>query len=395
MGLTVKYVRINKAGRYEFRRGVPEALREIIGAREIKKVIGATEAQALAAYPRVRAEVDKLLSTARTTAKAAETWTSPASETSLEAWNKAMARFREFVPEEREDDEGYRAFVVDTLLRPYTVARPTSEQEEEDPLGVPEATRHLINIVNGNDDSPQPTLEDAKRLYRREKIGEGVEAKKTEHRLDRVFKRVEEALGSLPALSALTYDDACRVRDHMLKVNGLKPASVKRELNFVRAAIGFYAKAYPQQKVLNPFKGLEMGQAVTGQSMPDKAREPLPAAVLRDVRARVLSSGNRDLQLIWRLLEGTGCRLAEITGLRLEDVDVTSDLPHITVEWHEDRRIKTHSSRRRVPLVGDALVAAKEAQKLAGNGPMLFGRYSKANGPGNASASLMKHVRSV
>lgn len=64
--------------------------------------------------------------------------------------------------------------------------------------------------------------------------------------------------------------------------------------------------------------------------------------------------------------------LAEVAGLRVSDVHLDHAIPHIMVEWHEDRRIKNAVSRRDVPLVGSALGAAKAAVKAAGGAAMLF-----------------------
>ena len=99
--------------------------------------------------------------------------------------------------------------------------------------------------------------------------------------------------------------------------------------------------------------------------------------------------------MIWRILEGTGCRLAEVTGLRVEDVNTDGPLPSIRVRWHEERRVKTKTSMRTVPLVGDTLEAAKEALKLTRTGNMLFPSYGRDGGPAAASGALMKHVREV
>jgi integrase len=78
------------------------------------------------------------------------------------------------------------------------------------------------------------------------------------------------------------------------------------------------------------------------------------------------------LGLIWRLLESTGCRGAEIVGLRGKDVVLDGLYPHINVAWHEDRRVKTKASIRSAPLVGDALVVAREALTLPEGEAMLF-----------------------
>ena len=63
------------------------------------------------------------------------------------------------------------------------------------------------------------------------------------------------------------------------------------------------------------------------------------------------------------LLGETGCRLAEIVGLRLEDIDLENDLIHI--HPNRARRLKTKSSQRTLPLVGYAKLAMEEALKYS------------------------------
>ncbi|WP_049645131.1 site-specific integrase [Candidatus Rhodobacter oscarellae] len=297
-------------------------------------------------------------------------------------------RFRELVPPDA--DYSYRVVLEQSLISGFPV-----DPENGYPVGLPDDVRALVNLVNGADIRPEPTLEDAKRLYLEERLdgGEG-DAKKDAKRLERVFVRVKDTLGECPALSSLTYEHARKVRDHMLTVNGLAPSSVKRELNFVKAALSLWQRTHPQDTVHNPFAGLEYGRKV--EAMGNKrSRVALPPKVLKEARAVVLSSANTEAQLVWRLLEGTGCRLAEVTGLREEDVVVTGDLPHIVVTWHEDRRVKGQASARRVPLVGDALNAAQQALQLPLEGHMAFPRYGKKGGPTTASKVLMNKLRKV
>lgn len=111
-----------------------------------------------------------------------------------------------------------------------------------------------------------------------------------------------------------------------------------------------------------------------------------------------MSSGNPELAIIWRILAGTGCRLAEVTGLRIGDVvtGVGLDIPHLIVESHSGRRLKTRSSHRLVPLVGDALDAVREALRNSSPGRRyLFSRYVSRRGSDAASAVLMEHLRMV
>src|SRR5437899_12530144 len=95
------------------------------------------------------------------------------------------------------------------------------------------------------------------------------------------------------------------------------------------------------------------------------------------------------------MLEGTGCRIAEVSGLEVADVHVMADRPYIDVHPNKHRGLKTKASKRWVPLVGDALLAAEEALALSRDGNVLLPRYGKSGGAGNVSQSLMKYVRGV
>lgn len=188
------------------------------------------------------------------------------------------------------------------------------------------------------------------------------------------------------------------MRDHMLsqvKSNGepKKPSSVKRELSIIKATMNHAITEMDLGgKVVNPFNDLEI-PTNGGPQSERRERDPLPPAILNSIRTGVIKRANSELSRIWRVLEGTGCRLAEITGLRVDDADIDGELPHIRVEWHESRRVKTKASIRYVPIVEDALEAVKEALADAERGSMLFPRYAHAGGPGAASQALMKYVR--
>nr|WP_254439332.1 site-specific integrase [Ruegeria arenilitoris] len=52
-------------------------------------------------------------------------------------------------------------------------------------------------------------------------------------------------------------------------------------------------------------------------------------------------------------------RLAEAAGLLKEDFDLNDPVPHVVVQEHPWRRLKTSGSNRKVPLVGALLWAAK------------------------------------
>ena len=60
------------------------------------------------------------------------------------------------------------------------------------------------------------------------------------------------------------------------------------------------------------------------------------------------------------LISDTGMRLAEGAGLLKQDlVGLDTDQPYVRVTKHPWRNLKTASSERKIPLVGEALWAAK------------------------------------
>lgn len=182
---------------------------------------------------------------------------------------------------------------------------------------------------------PGFTVEDAREMYVKEKLGggEGLEHRGTMVRLARVMRLATEA--GLPAstpLSALTREHARKVRDHMLsreKLGGggrVSPASVKRELGLLRTVISYGSRELGLLGLDNPFDRLpiEVLSAAAGARVsPREKIDPLPAKIVAAMRGKLTG----DLSLIWRILTGTGCRLGEVTGLRVEDVALDGETP--------------------------------------------------------------------
>lgn len=395
MGLILKHVERTKSGSWQYRRRVPKEVSAIITKREFKRKLGESEREALAAYPRYHAEVEREIAEARLGRVRSEA-ASKSGASEREAYAEALRRRAELMAAGASDRD--LALTADSMAEAYP-------QDEYEPQGVPPVERHLINLLRHGPEGhkpPEPTLGDAKTFYLTERGGDDPpEAiRRFEVDTDRIIGRVKEALGRDPVLTSLTREDARKVRDYMLDrltVTGkpISPASVARDLNGLNAVINFTAKEMPLPATFqNPFSGLSVGKT-RGRSAESENRDPLPEKVLKAARERIVSHAKRDLALIWRILEGTGCRLSEVSGLRVEDVDVSSDLPHIRVTWHENRRLKTDASSRYVPLVGDALEAAKEALKLPRESNLLFPDYGHVRGGDAASAALMKHVRAV
>ncbi len=65
MGLVLKHVERTKAGSWQYRRRVPKEVSATIPKREFKRKLGDSEREALAAYPRYHAEVEKEIAEAK------------------------------------------------------------------------------------------------------------------------------------------------------------------------------------------------------------------------------------------------------------------------------------------------------------------------------------------
>ena len=145
----------------------------------------------------------------------------------------------------------------------------------------------------------------------------------------------------------------------MLSNRDMSGSSAQRYLNDIRAVLNFALEEFDLEQAKNPFSKL----SIPASSGSKEDRRAFTKDELIAVKGRVQAHVNPELQLIWKILEGTGCRIAEVTGLFVSDVLLTDRIPHLVIQEHPHRRLKTRGSSRLVPLVGGALSAAEEAIK--------------------------------
>jgi integrase len=292
-----------------------------------------------------------------------------------------------FDEEDEDHDWAIRAAVADQIAGRYA-----EDPETGHPVGLkPEDTAAIHILHGGGVAAPSPTLLDAKRVYLEERVLGTHDEERKRQRVDRVCQLAVDALGRNPNLADLKKHDARTVRDFMLRDRGMTSATARRYLNDLRALITLGIDLFDLVDARNPFDKLSI--RIAGQRRED--RRPFTQCELTSARSAVLANSNEDLKLIWRMLEGTGCRLGEITGLLRADVQLDAVIPHVVIQEHPHRRLKTRGSARLVPLVGDAFDAAKEALSVGSDQEQLFERYCRPRGSDAASAALMKQVRSV
>ncbi|WP_157779917.1 tyrosine-type recombinase/integrase [Celeribacter ethanolicus] len=398
MGLVLKYVQRTKKGAWRYRRRVPDDLRPILGKAEITKVLGDTEREALKAYPSVHQKVETEFRRARNTASLAGK-SRPLSE--LEIQKRLVERFQ------GEGLNPYTSGYIDVdgvsvldrpdwdriaygILESYPMDPRTGE-----PVGMSEEDARFVRALFSGELPPQPapTLEDAKKFYLQEKVlvGTDKENKQKRLRVERVIKHATDALGGDRKITEIRRQDARLIRDHFKNELGVKAATAKRYLTDLKAIVSLAIREFEINST-NPFEKLTVETEGSGKD----DRRPFTHSEVTAIRKRLQEHAKPDLQLIWAILEGTGCRVGEISGLLKNDVVLDQvEVPHIRIIPHEHRGLKNKASARSIPLVGETLKAVKEALAGAGDSPYLFPHYALNRGNDRASAALMKHVRSV
>lgn len=188
--------------------------------------------------------------------------------------------------------------------------------------------------------------------------------------------RVTAAVGDLP-LTEYRREHAHKVRDDMLST-GMTTGTARRALNAISAIFNHGLREFDLGGNANPFESVP----IAGEGEDAKGREPFTSEELKAVQA-ACELKDDDIRHIVALQADTGARIAEIVGLRIEDVFLDQAIPYIHIRAYESlgRTLKNANSERRVPLVGSALWAAQKAVKAHGDCKegWLFPRYASDN----------------
>ena len=171
-----------------------------------------------------------------------------------------------------------------------------------------------------------------------------------------------------------------------LTLRGNKTATIRRRINSLSAILNYtYAELDLDKR--NPFTRL----IIRNEGDDVSKRGTFTNEQLKRGYDKAVNSGSQ-IKLLMPLLGETGCRLAEIVGLELNDIDMENEL--IYIRPNSIRRLKTRNSERTLPLVG----YAKRAMELAlakSDGKHLFPRYVRSGrcNADHASAALNKWLK--
>ena len=250
-----------------------------------------------------------------------------------------------------------------------------------------EAQAQLLNR------KPLVHLSDARDSYL--KLHDRGKRKKFAADATRAIKKLIDTVGDLP-LEALTRQHATAFRDKLI-ASGLKTGSVRRGLNPVVAIINATLKEYGLG-CKNPFEDLKI--KLEGKDATE--RVPFTLDELRQIAAAARAQDD-DIRHIISMQLDTGTRAGEIIGLRIEDVRLDHAIPHVRFREYDKlgRTLKNAQSERDVPLIGEALWAAKravvEAKANKSSGGWLFSRYVTDGGikATHAENTINKWLRSL
>lgn len=153
-----------------------------------------------------------------------------------------------------------------------------------------------------------------------------------------------------------------------LQHKGNSTGTIRRRIGPLSALLN-YGFAELDIDKRNPFTRLPF----KGEGADRKQRGTFTIAELKQGYSDAFSSGS-EIKLLLPILGETGCRIGEIVGLRLEDIDLGKAV--IRIVPHNARRLKTTGSERELPLVGAALEAMKLIVGNRSDG-FLFPRYLK------------------
>lgn len=360
---------ISKTGVYQYRRRVPETLRDTIGKREIKESLGKDYSAALRRHAQLQASVEKLFAQ------------KPRRGSNIET--KVLSKFREYSLDLQAvaalARDGVDPDQPDDLMYALDAALEELERGSEIPAEfIKDAAKGILTV----------TLAGALDDYgKRKKTGLPIADAAIDRRIERHKKRLTRYLGKDAVyrrpLGNLRRADARRVAEGLAEETS--PATARRYLNDINAAV---SRAIRENDLnsRNPFAQLD----IEGGKNTRESRLPFDDADMQKLAA--IMETDDDLGLIWETLRDTGARLGEIVGLR--GVDIDRRFKSILIRPYEGRDLKTSHSSREIPIP-DGLLERLLAKADGAPATPLFPQYVRERGNDTCSQTLMKRLRRV
>lgn len=301
---------------FQYRRPVPPQLRSVIGALEVKHSLRTSDLTAARKiWAGVHAQVERRF------AEAAAGVRTPA----IAAYKAVQAHVR---GDERAE-EGLDLYITSLL-----------DQNHLDPALRASLEALLRRDEHGGEDNPPITII-AGRYYAEKQM-----RPKTKLEWEGVIARFVATVGDLP-VKAITQANVRAFKAALLTTKGpaggtLSPTTVRKSLGALAAILQWSAnEGYVS---INPAARI----TIDATDSDDTGRLPYSAEDLKVIFSTP-RDGNANHWLPWLALY-TGARLEELGQLRTADVRHEDGIDYLAIEPGDGKRVKTKSSRRRVPI---------------------------------------------
>ena len=248
----------------------------------------------------------------------------------------------------------------------------------KDPLEAEAFSKRLSDVLEGawsvTTDAPPVNISTIVKSFQPRRVAlseiaaEYLALKQIDQKPPRVALSTFISLAGDRDVSEYTRQDA-KLFVHHLEMKGNKTATIRRRVNSLSAILN-YAYSELDLDKRNPFTRL----FIRNEGGDVFKRGTFSNEQLKYGYEKALLSGST-VKLLMPLLGETGCRLAEIVGLRLEDIDSENDV--IYIRPNSARRLKNRGSERVLPLMGYAQLAMEQSL-LQADDEWLFPQYIKA-----------------
>ena len=368
-----------KTGRYKYRRRVPTHLLEVVGKREFSISLKTTDPTVAAQkYREVHKRAEAILRKA-----AQKDVAEVRHQSTLEVLREA--KLLEPGQKELSPVDFYRD---NPLFNRFTdAALELGEQGRWDEYD------RLMEAQTKGLQKPRIKLSTAVEAYLAERSNRHND-KDLQKQTSLVSKHLCAVMSQIdPFVEDIDIDTAYGFRD-AYRVEGKARSTIRRRIGTMKAVLTFAERRFELKAFKNPFNGLSV-PSEDGDVSDKEARLPLSVDEIAKCLPHVRAS-NSVVSDVWTVLTFTGARPNELRLLRWDEVVLDSEVPHIVIKPNESRRVKTNASRRKVPLIGPALmVFERRRSEQADLDPTgtVFDKYVGVDGMNALSAAMVNAMR--
>jgi integrase len=203
-----------------------------------------------------------------------------------------------------------------------------------------ELVEHSVGLPDNIEDlASLPPIGSAETILAEDLVALATRIKRPSEQTIEAWWRVLNEFNSIikvDRFNLVTKQDCQKYRDYLLD-KGLKASTVKLRCNYLSGLL----RLANEEGLLTS----NAAEGLTKRLRADRKTEKTFDLIQADAKALNLP----ELQyLAYMMLRFSGCRLAEVLGIRCDDIDLERMI--LTIQPYEDRPLKTQQSERQVPI---------------------------------------------